>query len=154
MKRNAIFPGSFDPITLGHYDIATRALSLFDKIIIAIGQNNSKKYMFSIEKRKQWIKDTFQKYRSQIEVEVYDGLTVSFCKAKKINFILRGLRNIYDFEFEKKIICNNKKLTKENIETVFLLSSSSISCISSSIVRDIIKNGGNYNILVPLSVKI
>lgn len=154
MKRNVIFPGSFDPITLGHYDIVIRALSLFDKIIIAIGKNNRKKYMFSLEKRKKWIKDAFKIYSSKIEVETYEGLTVSFCKAKKINFILRGLRNIYDFEFEKKIIYNNKKLTKENIETVFLISSSEISYISSSIVRNIIKNGGNYNIFVPFSVKI
>lgn len=154
MKRNAIFPGSFDPITLGHYDIVIRALSLFDKIIIAIGNNNKKKYMFSIEKRKKWIKDAFKIYNSKIEVEAYEGLTVSFCKKKNINFILRGLRNIFDLEFEKKIIYNNKKLTKDNIETIFLLSSYKISYISSSIVRAIIKNGGNYNILVPFSVKL
>lgn len=154
MKRNAIFPGSFDPITLGHYDLVIRALSLFDKIIIAIGQNDKKQYMFSIEKRKKWIQDAFKRYSSKIEVEIYEGLTVAFCKKKKINFILRGLRNVYDLEFEKKILNKNKKLTQNNIETIFLISSSKISYISSSIVRKIIKNGGNYNMLLPLAVKI
>lgn len=83
MKRNAIFPGSFDPITLGHYDLVIRALALFDKIIIAIGKNHKKQYMFSIEKRKKWIQDAFKIYSSKIEVEVYEGLTVTFCKKKK-----------------------------------------------------------------------
>lgn len=154
MKKNAIFPGSFDPITLGHYNIVIRALPLFDNIIIGIGKNIRKKYMFSIEKRKKWIENAFKIYSSKIEVEEYEGLTVSFCKKKKINFILRGLRNVHDLEFEKKIIYNNKKLTQENIETIFLISYDEISDISSTIVRNIIKNGGNYSIFVPLSVKI
>lgn len=153
MERIAVFPGSFDPITLGHYDIIERAVPLFDKIIVAIGQNAQKKYMFSQEQRKKWIEDSFRKFEN-VEVDTYEGLTVDYCKKKKARFILRGLRNPADFEFEKAIAHTNRAITRRNIETVFLLTSSGKSYISSSIVRDVIRNGGNYEILVPAEVRI
>ncbi len=150
----AVFPGSFDPITLGHFDIVERAYPLFDKIIIAIGQNSQKKYMFSLEQRMNFIKKTFEKFPN-IEVDHFEGLTIDYCQSKKVNFILRGLRNPADFEFEKAIAQTNRELTQENkIETIFLLTSASKSFISSSIVREIITFGGNYELLVPDSVKV
>ncbi len=149
MKR-AIFPGSFDPITLGHYDIIKRGVDLFDEIVVAIGINAEKKYMFSLEQRKHFIEEAF-KNEPKVKVVTYKGLTVHFCKEIKANFILRGLRNPADFEFEKAIAHTNRKLAK--IETVFLLTSARTSFISSSIVRDVIRNNGNYKILVPESVK-
>lgn len=152
-ERIAVFPGSFDPITLGHYDIVMRALPLFDQIIIAIGKNAQKGYMFPVEEREQWIKEAFG-YHPKIKVETYEGLTVTFCKEKGVHFILRGLRNPADFEFEKAVAHTNRALTDEDIETVFLLTSSGKSYISSSIVRDVIRNGGDYTLLVPASVGI
>lgn len=149
MIRRAVFPGSFDPITLGHYDIIKRALPLFDEIIVAIGVNSSKNYMFSIEQRQIFIEEAF-KEQSKIKVVAYQGLTVDLCKKMKAQFILRGLRNPADFEFEKAIAHTNRKLSK--IETVFLLTAASTSFISSSIVRDVMKNGGDYKMLVPTSV--
>jgi pantetheine-phosphate adenylyltransferase len=148
--RRAVFPGSFDPLTLGHDDIIRRGITLFDELIIAIGINAEKKYMFSLEKRMQFVKDCF-KDEPQISVLTYKGLTVDFCKEVDANFILRGLRNPADFEFEKAIAHTNRKLSE--IETVFLLTSSGKSYISSSIVRDVIRNGGDYTGLVPDSVK-
>lgn len=150
MKR-AVFPGSFDPLTLGHYDIINRGLTLFDEIILAIGINANKKYMFSLEQRKQFLIDTF-KDENKIKVDTYSGLTVDYCKNHNIGFILRGLRNPADFEFEKAIAHTNRKL--EKIETVFLLTSSGKSYISSSIVRDVIRNNGDYSVLVPDSVRV
>ncbi|XOD69387.1 MAG: pantetheine-phosphate adenylyltransferase [Flavobacteriales bacterium AspAUS03] len=152
-ERIAVFPGSFDPITLGHNDIITRALPLFDCIIIAIGKNAKKGYMFSLEKREQWIKEAYESH-PKIVVETYEGLTVAFCKEKDAQFILRGLRNPADFEFEKAIAHTNRALTNEGIETVFLLTSSGKSYISSGIVRDVVRNGGDYTLLVPASVRI
>ncbi len=149
--RRAIFPGSFDPLTLGHYDIIHRGITLFDELIIAIGVNSDKKYMFSLEDRKQFIKDAFID-EPKIKVLTYEGLTVDFCKKVNANFILRGLRNPADFEFEKAIAHTNRKLSE--IETVFLLTSSGKSYISSSIVRDVIKNGGDVSGLVPESVRV
>lgn len=152
--RIAVFPGSFDPITLGHYDIVERAAPLFDKIIIAIGQNSQKKYMFSLEQRKKFIKKTFEKF-SNVEVDCYEGLTIDYCRKQNVNFILRGLRNPADFEFEKAIAQTNRQLTKENkIETIFLLTSAGKSYISSSIVREIITFNGDYKLLVPDAVRI
>jgi len=148
MKR-ALFPGSFDPITNGHEDIILRALPLFDEIIIGVGINSEKKYMFSIEKRMAFIDSVFSKYK-KIKVHFYEGLTIKYCKSIDANFILRGLRNPADFEFEKAIAHTNRKLS--GIETVFLLTSSKTSFISSSIVRDIIKNKGDYKSLVPSTV--
>jgi pantetheine-phosphate adenylyltransferase len=148
MKR-AVFPGSFDPITLGHVDIINRALPLFDEIIIAIGINSDKKYMFTLKERLKFIKDIYAN-EPKIKVETYSGLTIDFCKKKKIDFILRGLRNPADFEFEKAIAQTNRKLA--SVETVFLLTSAETSFISSSIVRDVLRNGGDITGLVPKSV--
>ncbi len=149
--RRAIFPGSFDPLTLGHYDIIQRGITLFDELVIAIGINAEKKYMFSIDERMGFIKESF-KDEPTIKVLTYEGLTVDFCKKVDASFILRGLRNPADFEFEKAIAHTNRKLTE--IETVFLLTSSGKSYISSSIVRDVIRNGGDYTGLVPDSVRV
>ncbi len=150
MKR-AIFPGSFDPLTLGHYDIIMRGITVFDELIIAVGKNADKKYMFSLEERMQFINEAF-KDEKQIKVHTYEGLTVDFCKKVNADYILRGLRNPGDFEFEKAIAHTNRKLSE--IETVFLLTSSGKSYISSSIVRDVIRNGGDYTGLVPNSVRV
>lgn len=150
MKR-AVFPGSFDPITLGHYDIIERGLGLFDEIIIAIGINADKKYMFTLEQRKQFIEKAFIN-EPRIKVMTYSGLTIDFCKKQDAPFILRGLRNPADFEFEKAIAHTNRKLSE--IETVFLLTSSGKSYISSSIVRDVIRNNGDFKCLVPDTVKL
>ena len=150
MKR-AIFPGSFDPITLGHHDIITRGVTLFDELIIAIGINAEKKYMFSLEQRKKFIEDSFAD-NPKIKVVTYQGLTVDFCQENDVEFILRGLRNPADFEFEKSIAHTNRDLAP--IETVFLLTAASTSYISSSIVRDVIRNNGDYTKLVPKSVRV
>jgi pantetheine-phosphate adenylyltransferase len=150
MKR-AIFPGSFDPITLGHLDIIQRALPLFDEIIVAIGINAEKKYMFSLEQRSQFITQTFAN-EPKIKVISYSGLTIDLCKQQNASFILRGLRNPADFEFEKAIAHTNRVLS--GIETVFLLTSAKTSFISSSIVRDVIRNGGDYTLLVPNNIRI
>lgn len=150
MKR-AVFPGSFDPITLGHYDIIERGLTLFDEIILAIGVNADKKYMFSLAQRKAFLEKTFAN-ESRIKIKTYKGLTVEFCKQEKAEFILRGLRNPADFEFEKAIAHTNRRL--EKIETIFLLTSSGKSYISSSIVRDVIRNNGDYTLLVPDAVRV
>ena len=149
--RKAIFPGSFDPITLGHQDIIKRALPLFDEIVIAIGINADKKYMFSLEDRKRFIEETFQN-EPKISVITYEGLTIDLCQKINANFILRGLRNPADFEFEKAIAHTNRRLSK--IETVFLLTAAKTSYISSSIVRDVIRNNGEYELLVPDAVRV
>ncbi|RNC85042.1 MAG: pantetheine-phosphate adenylyltransferase [Winogradskyella sp.] len=150
MKR-AIFPGSFDPITLGHYDIIKRSVKLFDEVIVAIGINADKKYMFSLEERQSFIENAF-KDEPKVKVVTYKGLTVDFCKENNVDFILRGLRNPADFEFEKAIAHTNRDLAP--IETVFLLTAASTSYISSSIVRDVIRNNGDYTLLVPDSVRV
>ncbi|UKM64764.1 pantetheine-phosphate adenylyltransferase [Flavobacteriaceae bacterium GSB9] len=150
MKR-ALFPGSFDPITLGHYDIIKRGITVFDEIIVAIGVNAEKKYMFSLEERQNFIKEAF-KDEPKVTVVTYEGLTVDFCKKIGVDFILRGLRNPADFEFEKAIAHTNRSLSE--IETVFLLTSSKTSYIASSIVRDVIRNNGDYTKLVPESVRV
>lgn len=150
MKR-ALFPGSFDPITLGHYDIIKRALDLFDEIVVAIGVNGDKNYMFTVEQRKEFIEKAFTD-EPKVKVTTYQGLTVDFCKEIDAQFILRGLRNPADFEFEKAIAHTNRKLSQ--IETVFLLTAARTSFISSSIVRDVIRNHGDYTVLVPESVRV
>lgn len=147
--KKAVFPGSFDPITLGHVDIIKRALPLFDEIVIAIGINAKKNYMFSIEQRMKFIQNAFFG-EDKISVQTYQGLTVDYCKSVDAQFIVRGLRNPADFEFEKAIAQTNRKLS--GIETVFLLTSAETSFISSSIVRDIMRNGGDASTLVPNSV--
>ena len=150
MKR-AVFPGSFDPITLGHLDIIERSIPLFDEIIIGVGTNSEKKYMFPLKKRMAFIEETFSQYNN-ISVSQYEGLTIEFCKKIQADFIIRGLRNPADFEFEKAIAHTNRKLS--GIETVFLLTAAKTSFISSSIVREIISNQGDYTQLVPYSVRV
>lgn len=145
MKR-ALFPGSFDPVTLGHVDIIHRALDLFDEIVIAVGTNTDKNYMFPLEKRLAFLEATFSQYK-KIKVTTYAGLTINYAKEIKADYILRGLRNPADFEFEKAIAQTNRKLS--GIETVFLLTSSGKSYISSSIVRDVYRHGGDISELVP-----
>ena len=149
--RKAIFPGSFDPITLGHEDIIRRGITLFDEIVIAIGVNAEKKYMFSLEERKRFIEETF-KDEPKISVITYEGLTIDLCKKINANLILRGLRNPADFEFEKAIAHTNRRMSK--IETVFLLTAAKTSFISSSIVRDVIRHNGEYEVLVPNAVRV
>ena len=147
--KKAVFPGSFDPITLGHLDIIKRGLDLFDEVIIAIGVNADKKHMFSLEERKLHIENAF-KNEPRIKVSTYKGLTVDYCKIVKADYILRGLRNSTDFTYEQSIAQTNSSLSK--IESVFLVCSPAVSNISSSIVRDVIRNGGDCKNMVPRSV--
>ena len=149
--KKAVFPGSFDPFTLGHLDVITRGVDLFDELIIAIGINADKKYMFTLEERKKFIEDCFLD-NPKVKVVTYKGLTVDFCEQNDVQFILRGLRNPADFEFEKSIAHTNRDLAP--IETVFLLTAASTSYISSSIVRDVIRNNGDYTKLVPKTVRV
>ena len=150
MKR-AVFPGSFDPLTLGHQDIVERGATIFDEIIVGIGYNAEKSHMFSIEQRKEFIVQCFQD-NPKVKVLDYQGLTIDFCKSVGANYLLRGVRNNGDFEFEKAIARTNRELS--NIETVFLLTSIQTSFISSSIVREIIRNKGDYKRFVPDCVRI
>ena len=147
--RRAIFPGSFDPITLGHCDIIHRGVTLFDEVIIAVGENSAKTYMFSMEERKSFIEKTFEGH-SKIRVMTYSGLTTDFCKEIQAAFILRGLRNPAAFEFEKAIAHTNRNLG--DIETVFLLPSVETHFLTSSIVREIIHYNGDYKKMVPAAV--
>lgn len=145
--KTAVFAGSFDPITKGHEDIVLQAMPLFDEIIIAIGVNIDKKYAFPLEKRIKWIENTFADY-PKVKVVSYQGLTVDFCKNMNAGFIIRGLRNTTDFEYESVIAEANKKLNPE-VETVFFLANPDLRCVSSSVVRDIIKNGGDLTAFIP-----
>jgi pantetheine-phosphate adenylyltransferase len=149
MMKKAVFPGSFDPITLGHVDLIYRGLEIFDEIIIAIGVNADKKQLFSLEDKIQQIKNTFIN-EPRIKVVSYKGLTIDFCKSVNSKYILRGLRNSSDFNYEQSIAQTNSSLSK--IESIFLISSPQLAHISSTIVRDIIKNEGDYKSLVPESV--
>ncbi|MGB0790218.1 MAG: pantetheine-phosphate adenylyltransferase [Flavobacteriaceae bacterium] len=144
--KKAVFPGSFDPITIGHEDIIRRGLDLFDEIIVAVGVNADKRYQFSLEERLAFIRATFND-EPKVQVTTYQGLTVDYCREINADFILRGLRNPADFEFEKAIAHTNRTLTE--IETVFLLTASNKDFISSSIVRDVLKNNGNIEAFVP-----
>jgi pantetheine-phosphate adenylyltransferase len=152
MKRTAIFPGSFDPITKGHEDILKRALPLFDEIIIAIGINSSKQSFFSLEQREAWINQIFAG-TPKVRVEKYTGLTIEFCRKMNAQFILRGLRTSADFEFEKAIAQNNHIMAPE-IETVFILPVPELSAINSTIVRDIIRNNGDASPFVPVGIEL
>lgn len=149
MKRKALFPGSFDPFHKGHEDIVSRALELFDEIVVAVGVNANKSYMYSLEKRIRLIEKTFE-YTDKVIVTNYVGLTIDFCNSIDAQYILRGIRNPADFEFEKAIAQTNRTLNK-NIETVFLITSPGYSHISSSIVRDVYRNGGDISPFVSSS---
>jgi len=148
----AVFPGSFDPITTGHVNVVLRALPLFDKVIIALGNNTSKKYAFPYEKREGWIKEIFKKHKN-IEVMAYQGLTVNFTRKVKARYLIRGIRTSSDFEYEKTIAQLNKSMAPE-LETICILSDPEHSHISSTIVREIVLNGGDPSIFLPPEVKI
>ena len=145
--KTGIFAGSFDPITRGHEDIVLQALPLFDEIIIAIGVNIDKKYAFPLEKRIKWIENTFAEY-PKVKVVSYQGLTVDFCRNMNAGYIIRGLRNTTDFEYESVIAEANKKLNPD-VETVFFLANPDLRCVSSTVVRDLIKNGADLTQFIP-----
>mgnify|MGYP001290936795 CR=1 FL=1 len=147
--KKAIFPGSFDPITLGHCEIIQKATQIFDEVIVAVGNNSEKKYKFSLEQRLKFISVEF-KNNPKVIVTSYDGLTAAYCKKMEIKHIVRGLRNPADFEFEKKIALFNNSL--EKVETIFLLTSPNYAFISSSMVREIMDNEGDFKKFVPKSV--
>ena len=150
MEKIAVFPGSFDPITVGHQSIINRAVNIFDKIIVAIGENSEKANFLSLEQRMKWIELVFAN-EDRVSVSSYSGLTVDFCKKVNARFILRGLRTSADFEFERSIGQVNKQIYPE-IETVFLLTTPEHTAINSSIVRDILRNGGDASMFVPTEV--
>ena len=147
MQRICLFPGTFDPVTLGHTDIIYRAKPLFDKIIIGVGKNSIKTPMFSAEQRLQWFEDIF-KDEPNIEAFIYEGLTIDFCKKLNAHFILRGIRYVSDFEYEKTIADANRTLDA-SIETIFLTGEPKYTSVASTIVRDIIRNGGNASPFLP-----
>ena len=149
MKRY-VFPGSFDPITLGHQDIILRALPMCDELIIAVGENLDKKYLYNLEERLGFISETYLN-QNKVRVESFNGLTIDFCKKVQATAIIRGLRNPADFEFEKSVAQMNRRLS--GIETLFLLTAADYSYISSSMVREIINHKGDYSSLVPDAVK-
>jgi pantetheine-phosphate adenylyltransferase len=147
MQRICLFPGTFDPLTLGHVDIIDRAVPLFDKIIVGIGKNTTKAPMFSPEQRLKWIKEIYKK-EPRVEGAIYEGLTVNFCKKINAKFILRGIRYVSDFEYEKTIADANRTLDK-SIETIFLTGEPKYTSVASTIVRDIIRNGGDASHFLP-----
>lgn len=150
MKRICLFPGTFDPLTLGHVDIINRALPLFDKIVVGIGLNSSKAPMFTAEQRLQWIRDIY-KDEDRVEGAVYEGLTIDYCKKIGANFILRGIRYVSDFEYEKTIADANRTLDR-TIETIFLTGEPKYTSVASTIVRDILRNGGDASLFLPEEV--
>lgn len=150
MQRICLFPGTFDPVTLGHTDIINRALPLFDQIVVGIGLNASKAPMFSADQRLHWIEEIY-KDEPKVKGAVYEGLTVDYCRQIGAHFILRGIRYVSDFEYEKTIADANRTLDK-NIETVFLTGEPKYTSVASTIVRDIIRNGGNASPFLPDSV--
>lgn len=152
MERIAVFPGSFDPLTRGHESILMRALPLFDKIIVAIGENAEKKHFFDLEQRLAWLDIVFKR-ESRIEIQQYKGLTIDFCRRTGAKYILRGLRTSADFEFERSIAQMNKYMFPD-VETIFLLSSPEFAALSSSIVRDIIRNKGDVSRFIPAGIRL
>lgn len=152
MAKIAVFPGSFDPITVGHEALVRRGVDLFDEIVVALGVNSSKKYFFDLEKRKAMIEATFADL-PQVRVETYEGLTIDFCKSIGAGFLLRGLRTGPDFEFERPIAQMNRAMSAE-IETVFLVSAPEYSAINSTIVRDIIRHGGDVSRFIPRAISL
>ena len=151
MERIALFPGTFDPVTLGHTDIINRALPLFDKLVIGIGRNSNKTAMFSETQRLQWLQSIYIN-EPKIKVVVYDGLTVSCCKSIGANFIVRGIRYVNDFEYEKAIADMNRSLAK-NVETIYLTCLPEFTSVASTLVRDVIRNGGDVSKFLPESIK-
>ena len=147
MERICLFPGTFDPVTLGHIDIINRAIPLFDKIYVGIGINSSKSPMFSAEQRMEWFKEIY-KDAPNVESVIYDGLTVNYCKSINAHFILRGIRYVSDFEYEKTIADANRTMDR-NIETVFLTGEPKYTSVASTIVRDIIRNNGDASPFLP-----
>ena len=150
MQRIALFPGTFDPITIGHIDIIDRAIPLFDKLIIGIGRNANKAPMFSEDQRMGWINEIYNN-NPDVEAVVYDGLTINCCKRVGANFILRGIRYVNDFEYEKAIADMNRSLDY-NIETVFLTCLPQYTSVASTLVRDVIRNGGDARQFLPAAV--
>ncbi len=147
MKRYCLFPGTFDPITIGHLDIINRSLTIFDKLIIGIGRNSNKAPMFSEEQRQLWIQEIY-KDNPKVEVVVYEGLTVDCCRSVEANFILRGIRYVNDFEYEKAIADMNRSLDNK-IETIFLTCLPQYTSVASTLVRDVIRNGGDASQFLP-----
>lgn len=152
MNKIAVFPGSFDPFTVGHEALVKRALPLFERVIIAVGENAEKKSLFSIEMRLKMISKVFEG-ESRVEVTRFSGMTVDFCRMHNARYIIRGLRTSADFEYERAMGHMNWKMAPE-IDTVFLLTSTEHTPVNSTIVRDIIKNGGDASIFVPDSINI
>ena len=150
--KTAVFPGSFDPLTKGHEDIALKAIRLFEKLIVAIGENGDKKYMFSIEQRLHWLQTCFEKYPN-IECKIYTGLTVDFCKKNNIHYIIRGIRNHTDYEKENEIAAINKLLCPD-IETIFLLTDQKYTHFSSTLVKEILRNNGNVKDFIPETISL
>ena len=151
MKRICLFPGTFDPLTLGHTDIIERALPLFDKLVIGIGRNSNKKPMFSEKKRLKWIKEIY-KGNPKVDAIAYDGLTVDCCRQVGARFILRGIRYVNDFEYEKAIADMNRSIEAE-IETIFLTCLPQYTSVASTLVRDVLRNGGDVSQFLPEVVK-
>ena len=151
MQRICLFPGSFDPVTKGHIDIIRRSVSLFDKLVIGVGINSNKQPMFTAEQRTGWIREIF-KNDDRIEVASYEGLTVNFCNKIGARFILRGVRYVSDFEYEKAIADMNRML-EPGLETIFLTSSPEFSTVSSTLVRDVIRNNGKVDMFIPEEVQ-
>lgn len=147
MDRICLFPGTFDPLTLGHVDIINRALPLFDKIVVGIGLNAAKAPMFSAKQRLDWLNEIYRD-ESRVEGAVYDGLTIDYCNAIGARFILRGIRYVSDFEYEKTIADANRTLDR-NIETIFLTGEPKYTSVASTIVRDILRNGGDATPFLP-----
>jgi pantetheine-phosphate adenylyltransferase len=151
MKRIAVFPGSFDPFTIGHESIVCRSLDLFDEIIVAVGKNSTKGSMFSLEKRIGWIQEIFKDV-PKVSVDSYEGLTVEYCRKVEAGFILRGLRTSADFNYERPIAQMNKTMLY-SVESIFMMTLPELSAISSTVIRDIVRNGGDASPFVPEAVK-
>lgn len=151
MAQKALFPGSFDPIHTGHVYVIKRALNLFEEVVVAIGHNANKESMFSLEQRQQWLQDVFE-HKAGVIIETYQGLTVDFCRKVDAQFIVRGLRSVADFQYEQAIAQMNRAMYPD-IETVFLLTSPELSAINSTIIRDVIRHGGDASMFVPEEVQ-
>lgn len=152
MQKIAVFAGSFDPITIGHYSVVKKVVDLFDKIYVAVGTNTNKSYLLTEEQRLSFTKLAFSEFKN-IEVVSFDGLTVDFCKTVNAKYLLRGLRNNIDFEYEKPIAEMNRKLNPE-LETIFVITDAEHSCISSSIIRELLRNKSNVDQFLPPGIRL